>query len=125
MRLVARFIFTTLPYEQVARFAKRHGLQSPKDQHDWHVVEKARGLYKVTATAELARLILEAILIGSAANIHADKENDLLIDAAALYSMDMKAVRAAFEKEEKKRTEKKANSKTKSTARKAKAAAKQ
>jgi len=105
------------------RLAKRHGLQSPKDQHAWQVVEKARGLYKVTATAELARLILEAILIGSAANIRADKENDLLIDAAALYSVDMKVVRAAVENEEKRKTEKKAKSQTKSTARKPKAAA--
>ena len=125
MRLVARFILTTLPHEHVARLAaKRHGLQAPKDQQDWQVAEKARGLYKVTATAELARLILEAILTGSAANIHADKENDLLIAAAALYSVDMKGVRATVEKEEKKRTEGKKKSETKSTARKPKAIAK-
>jgi hypothetical protein len=124
MRLVARFILTTLPHEQIARLAKRHGLQSPKDQHDWHMVEKARGLYKVTVTAKLARLILEAILVGSAANVHADKEDDVLIDAAALYSVDMKAVQATVEKEGKKKTEKKAKSQTKSTARKPKAAAK-
>lgn len=124
MRLVARFVLTTLPHEQVARLAKRRRLQSQKDQHDWQAVEKARGLYKVTATAELARLILEAILIGSVANIRADKEDDLLIDAATLYSVDMKVVRTTVEKEEKKRVEKKAKSQTKNTTRKSKPAPK-
>ncbi len=124
MRLVVRFILATLPHEQIVRLAKRHGLEAAKTQHDWQAVEKARGLYKATATVELARLIFEAVLIGSMANIHTDKENDLLADAAELYDVDIKAVRAAVEKEEKKRTEKKAKSETKATTSKQKAAPK-
>jgi hypothetical protein len=41
--------------------AKRHGLENPKDAHDWHAAEKARNLYR---KAELAALIFEAMLVG-------------------------------------------------------------
>ena len=106
------------------RLAKRYGLETAKDRGDWQVVEKARGFYKTAGAAELARLIFEATLIGSAASLHADKENDLLTDAAALYEVDAKALRSAVEKEEKKKLEKKAKAQTKSAARKQKPAAK-
>ena len=116
MRLVARFVLATLPHEQMLRLAKRHGLETAKDRGDWQVVEKARGFYKTAGAAELSRLIFEAMLIGSAASLHADKENDLLSDAAALYDVDTKALRSAVEKEEKKELERKAKVQTKGTA---------
>ena len=123
MRLLARFVLATLPHEQLVRLAKRHGLETTKDQHDWQVVEKARCFYKTVGAAELARLLFEAMLIGSAANNHADKGNDLLTDAATLYEVDMKALRAAVERDEKKRAEKKTKPQTKSAAHKRKPAA--
>jgi len=122
VRLVARFVLATLPHEQMLRLAKRHGLETKKDQSDWQVVEKARGFYKTAG--DPARLIFEAMLIGSAANQHANKEDDLLADASALYGVDTKALRAAVEKEEEKKMEKKAKAQTKSTARKQKPATK-
>jgi len=123
MRLVARFVLATIPHEQAVRLAKRHAIEAAKNEHDWHVVEKARNLYKSVGAGELARLILEAILVGSAANVHADKSDDLLSEAATLYEVDVKALQATIEKAEKKKAEKNAKAQTKGTARKHKPAA--
>jgi ParB family chromosome partitioning protein len=121
LRLVARYILATLPHEQLLRLGKRHGLETTKDRNDWQVVEKARYLYKTTEATELARLLFEAMLVGSAANFHADKENDLLTDVATLYEVDRKALRAAVEKDARKKAErKKMKAQPKNTARKQK-----
>lgn len=117
LRLLARFILTTLPHEQVARLAKRHNIEAARGQHDWHIVEKTRNLYKTTEDAELARLIFEAVLVGSAANIHKEKDDDLLADAAKLYGVDAKAIRAAVEKGEKRKVGNKTEAQPSNTSR--------
>ncbi len=118
LRLVARFVIATIPHEQAVRLAKRHGIEAAKNEHDWHVVEKARNLYKTAGPSELARLIFEAMLVGSAANGHPGKNDDLLSEAAKLYEIDVKALRVSIEKAEKKKPRK-----TKRAARKYKPAA--
>jgi hypothetical protein len=102
------------------RLAKRHAIEAAKSEHDWHVVEKARDLYKTAGAGELVRLIFEAMLVGLAANVHADKSDDLLTEAATLYEVDMKALRAAVERDEKKKAEKKTKRQTESAAHKQK-----
>ncbi len=123
LRLVARFVLATIPHEQAVRFAKRHGIEAAKDEHDWHVVEKARNLYRTAGAGELARLIFEAMLVGSAANVHTDKSDDLLTQTATLYEVDIKAIRATIEKGEKRKAGKNAKEQTKHAARKRKPAA--
>ena len=41
LRMVAQFVLRSLSHELVCRLAKRHGLQNPKDAHDWQMAEKA------------------------------------------------------------------------------------
>ncbi len=111
MRIVARFVLQSLPHELALRLAKRHALQPAKDQNDWQLAEKARALHKGADAAELARLIFEAILLGSAASQPPDTKDDLLADAAALFKVDAKAIRKSVQKEEQERTEKKSKTK--------------
>lgn len=124
MRLVARFVLASLPHEQVLRLGKRHGLQAQKGQVVWQVAEKARGLYKTAGAGELARLVFEAVLVGSAANVHPDKGNDILTDAAAVYQVDTNAIRTTVENNEKRRTKKNGKPETKNASRKQQLAAK-
>jgi ParB family chromosome partitioning protein len=119
MRIVARFVLQSLPHELALRLAKRHGLQTAKGQNDWEVIEKARTLYRAATSADLARLIFEAILIGSAARVDADKKDDLLTDAATLHKVDAKVLRVAIEKDEKEKAEKKIKAGKKNATRRA------
>ena len=107
LRLVAQFILRSLSHDLVCRLAKRHGLQNPKDAHDWQMAEKTRTLYKKADGAALAVLIFEAMLIGSAGNASASKDDDPLADAARLYRVDTKALRAAVAKAEQEKAQKK------------------
>src|SRR6202521_5216228 len=66
LRMVACFALRSLPHELTCRLAKRHGLQNRKDPRDYQMAEKARALYKKADAAELAVLIFEAMLLGSA-----------------------------------------------------------
>ena len=108
LRMVAQFVLRSLSHELVCRLAKRHGLQNPKDTHDWQMAEKARALYKKTDADGLTVLIFEAMLIGCAGSAIVNKDDDPLTEAACLYKVDTKAVRAAVAKAEKQ----KARSKT-------------
>lgn len=123
LRLVARFVLATIPHEEAARFAKRHGIEAAKNEHDWHVVEKARNLYKTAGAGELARLIFEAMLVGSAANVQTDKSDDLLTQTATLYEVDVKAIRTTIEKGGKRKAGRNAKTQTKHVANKHKPAA--
>jgi ParB family transcriptional regulator, chromosome partitioning protein len=107
LRMVAQFVLRSLSHELVCRLAKRHDLQNPKDAHDWQVAEKARTLYKKADGAALAVLIFEAMLISPAGNASANKDDDPLADAANLYKVDTKTVRAAVAKVEQEKTKKK------------------
>jgi ParB family chromosome partitioning protein len=107
LRMVAQFVSQSLSHELACRLAKRHGLQNPKDAHDWQVAEKARTLYKKADGAALAVLIFEAILISSAGNASASKDDDPLADAARIYRVDTKALRAAVAKAEQEKAQKK------------------
>lgn len=51
--------------------------------------------------AELARLLFEALLLGSAAVPAPSKDDGLLTQAAALCKVDLKALRMAFAKDKK------------------------
>jgi ParB family transcriptional regulator, chromosome partitioning protein len=108
MRMVACFALRSLPYELTCRLAKRHGLHNPKDPRDYQMAEKARTLYKKADAAELAVLIFEAMLLGSADRTTANKDDDPLSIAAALFKIDTKAVRASVAKEEQSKVQKKA-----------------
>jgi hypothetical protein len=88
-------------------FAKRHGLQNPKDAHDWQMAEKARMLYKKADAAGLAALIFESMLIGPAGSATVNKEDHLLTDTASHYKVDTKALRIAVGKTEKDKAQKK------------------
>jgi ParB family chromosome partitioning protein len=107
LRMVAQFVLQSLSHELACRIAKRHSLQNPKDAHDWHAAEKARTLYKKADGATLAILIFEAMLISSAGNATANKDDDPLADAASLYRVDTKALRAAVAKVEQEKAQKK------------------
>jgi len=119
MRIVARFVLQSLPHELALRLAKRHGLQTAKGHSDWEVVEKARTLYRAANSADLAHLIFEAILIGSAARVDADKKDDLLTDAATLHKVNAKGLRVAVEKDEKEKAKEKIKARKKNATRKA------
>jgi len=107
MRMVAAFTLRSLPYEQACRVAKRHGLENAKDPRDWQAAQKARTLYKKADAAGLATLIFETILLGCVETTNESKDDDPLIEAAALFKVDTKAVRAAAAKEGKEKAEKK------------------
>ena len=107
LRMVAQFVLRSLSHELACRLAKRHGLQNPKDAHDWQMAEKARTLYKKADAAALAVLIFEAMLISPAGNASANKDDDPLADAASLYKVDTKALRAAVAKAENEKAQKK------------------
>jgi ParB family chromosome partitioning protein len=107
LRIVAQFVLRSLSHELACRLAKRHGLQNPKEAHDWQMAEKARTLYKKADATGLAVLIFEAMLIGPAGSATANKDDDPLADAASLYKVDTKALRAAIAKAEKENPQKK------------------
>jgi ParB family chromosome partitioning protein len=107
LRMVAQFVLHSLSHELACRLAKRHGLQNPKDANDWQMAEKARTFYKKADAAALAALIFEAMLISPAGNASANKDDDPLADAASLYKIDTKALRAAVAKAEQERAQKK------------------
>jgi len=71
------------------------------------VAEKARTLYKKADGAALAVLIFEAILISSAGNASASKDDDPLTDSASLYKIDARALRTAVAKAEREKVQKK------------------
>jgi hypothetical protein len=93
IRLVARFALEALPHEVACRLAKRHAAQNGKEGHGWPLAEKARKLYRNAEPPELARLIFEAILLGSAGVPEQSKEDDLLIEAATFCKLDLKTLR--------------------------------
>ena len=107
LRMVAQFVLRSLSHELACRLAKRHGLQNPKDAHDWQMAEKARTLYKKADGAALAVLIFEGMLICPAGNPSAIKDDDPLADAASLYKVDTKALRVAVAKAENEKAAKK------------------
>jgi ParB family transcriptional regulator, chromosome partitioning protein len=107
LRMVGQFVLRSLSHELACRFAKRHDLQNPKDANDWQMTEKARTLYKKADAAALAVLIFEAMLIGPAGNASASKDDDPLADAASLYKLDTRALRAAVAKAEQEKAQKK------------------
>ena len=72
------------------------------------MAEKARTLYKKADAAELAVLIFEAMLLGSAERTTENKEDDPLSVAASLFKIDTKGVRASVAKEEQAKARKKA-----------------
>jgi hypothetical protein len=71
------------------------------------VAEKARTLYKKADGAALAVLIFEAMLISSAGNASPNRDDDPLADAASLYKVDTKSLRAAVAKAEQEKAAKK------------------
>ena len=107
LRMVAQFALRSLSHELVCRLAKRHGFHNPKDAHDWQMAEKARTLSKKADGAALAVLIFEAMLISPAGNASANKDDDPLADAASIYKVDTKALRAAVAKAEQEKAQKK------------------
>ncbi|MGB9511425.1 MAG: hypothetical protein WBU20_07065, partial [Candidatus Acidiferrum sp.] len=107
LRMVAQFVLRSLSHDLASRLAKRHGLQNPKDAYDWQMAEKARTLHRKADGAALAVLIFEAMLISPAGNASPSKDDDPLADAASLYRVDTKALRAAVAKTEKEKAQKK------------------
>jgi ParB family chromosome partitioning protein len=108
LRIVTHFVLRSLSHELACRLAKRHGMQDPKDAHDWQMAEKARALYKKADADGLTVLIFEAMLIGSAGNATENKDDDPLTEAACRYKVDAKALRSAVVKAEKEKTRTKA-----------------
>jgi hypothetical protein len=108
LRIVTHFVLRSLSHELACRLAKRHGMQNPKDAHDWQMAEKARALYKKADADGLTVLIFEAMLIGSAGSATEYKDDDPLTEAACLYKVDAKALRSAVVKAEKEKTRTKA-----------------
>ncbi len=108
LRMVAQFVLRSLSHELACRLAKRHGLQNPRDAHDWQMAEKARTLYKKADAAGLAVLVFEAMLIGPAGSATVSKDDDPLADAACLCKIDAKALRIAVAEAEKEKARKKA-----------------
>jgi ParB family chromosome partitioning protein len=107
LRMVAQFVLRSLSHELVCRLAKRHGFHNPKDAHEWQMAEKVRTLSKKADAAALAVLLFEAMLISSAGSATVNKDDDPLVDAARLYKIDSKALRAAVAKAEKDKAQKK------------------
>jgi len=107
LSILAQFVLRSLSHELACRLAKRHGLQNPKEAHDWQMAEKARTLYKKADAAGLAALIFEAMLIGPAGSATVNKDDDPLADTACLYKVDAKALHTAVVKAEKEKAQKK------------------
>jgi hypothetical protein len=81
LRLVVRFVLQALPHELACRLGKRRGLETAKNPRYWEISEKAPALYKKKDAAELAVLLFEVMLLGSAGSTTAGKTDDLLTDA--------------------------------------------
>jgi len=117
LRLVTEFVLHSLSHDLVCRLAKRRGLaEKGKNVQDWQVAEKARVLYKKLEAPELAILLFEAMLLGSVGHTNSFTDDDLLMHAAALTKVNLKALRSAVAKEEKAKARKKpkdANGKSK------------
>jgi ParB family transcriptional regulator, chromosome partitioning protein len=93
LRLVTRFVLSSLPHELAGRLAKRHGFERDKKTANWEIAEKARQLYRKADAAQLAVLLFEAVLLGSAANPPCAKPDDLLLHTATVYKVDAKTIR--------------------------------
>jgi hypothetical protein len=96
LRMVAQFVLRSLSHELACRLAKRHGLQNPKEAHDWQMAEKGRTLYKKGDAAALAALIFETMLLSLASCATVNKDDDALADAATLYKVEVKKLRSAL-----------------------------
>jgi len=105
LRLVARFVLGSLSHDLACRLAKRHGLEPSQKAHDWELAEKARSLYKAGDGTVLAPLIFEAMLLAVASS-HTETKDDLLTDSAKLFKVDVRALRSAAVKAEKKKKQK-------------------
>jgi ParB family chromosome partitioning protein len=102
LRLVTGFVLHSLSHDLICRLAKRRGLaEKGKNVQDWQIAEKARALYKKLDAPELAILLFEAMLLGSVGNTNSLTDDDLLMRAAALTKVNVKALRSAVAKEEK------------------------
>ena len=113
LRIVGRFVLRSLSHDLACRLAQRRGLANSKDAHDWHAAEKARNLYRKADAGELAALIFEAMLVGTAGDATVPKEDDLLADAARLCHIDVQRLRSVVAKGERGKVRKKATSKAK------------
>jgi len=100
LRLVAQHLVSSLSHDFACRLAKRHGFEPLKKGQEWELADKARSLCKATDGAALAALVWEAMLLALAASTTETKD-DLLIHAAKLYNVDVKALRRETEKAEK------------------------
>jgi hypothetical protein len=107
MRMVAAFTLGSLPHEQACRIAERHGLGNPKDARDWQAAQKSRNALQKADTGGLARLIFETTLIGCVETTNEGKDDDPLSEAAGLFKVDTKPLRAAVAKGVKEETKKK------------------
>jgi ParB family chromosome partitioning protein len=102
LRLVAQHLVSSLSHDLACRLAKRHGFEPSKKGQEWELAEKARSLSKTVNGPALASLVWEAMLLTLAASTSEIKD-DLLSNAAKLYSVDVKALRRQTEKAEKNR----------------------
>ena len=115
---LAQYTIANLSYNQVPALAKRHKVETAKTtKSPQEVLMKKVGTYD---EAELSRLLLEISLLDSAYQRGSVSE-DLLMDAAKRYRVDVekieKAVAAEFAAKKDKKTKPKVKSKAKAVAR--------
>ena len=104
LRLVTRFVLSSLSYELACCVAKRHCWQEPRDARKQSVPDPPRALDEKADAAGLAVLLFEAMLVGPAGSATVRREDDPLLDAAKLYKIDVKALRNVVAKSEKLKT---------------------
>jgi hypothetical protein len=100
---LARFLLGSLSHDLACRLAKRHNLEPSKKDRTWELAEKARSLHQVAEDSEIAALLFEAALIGLAGNT-SEVKDDLLVETAKLYKVDLKTLRKETARSEKEKT---------------------
>jgi ParB family chromosome partitioning protein len=103
VRLLARFLLGSLSHDLACRLAKRHNLEPSKKDQTWELAEKARSLYRTAEDGQIAALLFEAVLIGLAGNT-SEAKDDLLVETAKLYKVDLKTLRKETARAEKEKT---------------------
>ena len=113
---VAHYLISHLSYSQVPALAKRHKVEAKKDSESApELLAKQVGTYD---EAELCKLLLEISLLDSAYQRSTASRDDVLMDAAKRYRVDIEKLQKAVAEELAAKREKKTKAGTKPKTRK-------
>jgi hypothetical protein len=97
LQAIAQYLVARLSYNQVPALAKRHKIEVKKDSDSAQkLLAKQVGTYD---ESELGKLLLEISLLDSAYQRFTASSDDVLMDAAKRYRVDIEKVQKAVAKE--------------------------